>query len=195
VLAANLAQARLEVLPNSGHTPMDDVPTQFQKQVRDFLAQPVIADRYIALRDEASLPVGTRRGRCEDKRGQVFEGDYERIDIVRCEGAVLRGVRVRTVHITNSKVTIEDSRIGDGAGGLVAEGTRLTITSSRMEGSPAIRAADSKLDIAGSRLIGHKAAVTSPTLAELACSVCQVESPVYHGSLHGLRAVTPGMPL
>jgi pimeloyl-ACP methyl ester carboxylesterase len=195
VLAANLAQARLEVLPNSGHVPMDDVPSLFQKQLRDFLVQPVIADRYIAVRDETALPASTRRGRCEDQRGQVFEGDYERIDILRCDGAILRDVRARTVKVVNSKVTIEDSRIGDGGGGLTAEGSRLSITSSRLEGNPAIRASDSKLDIAGSRLIGKKAAVTSPALAEIACSVCQVESPALHGPLHGLRAVTPELPL
>jgi hypothetical protein len=192
VLAANLGQARLEVLPQSGHTPMDDVPMLFQKKVREFLAQPVIADRYLALRDEAPLPASSRRGHCEGQRGQVFEGDYERIDIVRCEGAILRGVRVRNVNVTGSTVTIEDSRIG---GGLTAEASRLTITSSRIEGSPAIRASDSKLDIAGSRLIGKRAAISTTTLAEIACSVCEIEGAAHHGPLHGVRAITPDMPL
>ena len=195
LLAASLGQARLEVLPDSGHTPMDDTPTQFQKLVRNFLAQPVIADRYIALRDESALPVSARRGRCDGQRGQVFEGDYEQIDISRCEGVTLRNVRVRFVNVTGSKVTIEDSRIGDEKGGLVVDGSRITITSSRLAGRPAVRATDSKLDIAGSRLIGHRAAVTTTSLAELVCSVCEVEGVAHHGPLHGVRAVTPDMPL
>lgn len=195
MLAANLTNARLEVLPGSGHVPMDDAPSLFNKQLRAFLANPVMAERYNVLRDDGPLPVSTRRGRCIGQRGQVFEGDYERIDIEGCEAVVLRAVRAGTVRVVSSKVSIEDSRIGGASGGLMVETSRLLITSSRLEGDPAIAAADSRLDIAGSRLIGRAAAVTTRTTAELACSVCQVESARHHGALHGVRPVTPESPI
>jgi len=195
VLAANIVRARLEVLPESGHTPMDDVPFKFQEQVRRFLASPVIPERYVAVRDPAPLPASERRGHCDGKRGQVFEGDFERIDLVGCDGAILRNVRVRNLRIVGSRVSINDSRIGDLNGGLFTERSRLIITSSRIEGNPAIRAADTMLDVAGSRLIGQQSAITTPNLAELVCSVCEVQGVSLHGTLHGVRTITPESPL
>jgi len=195
VLAANLAHARLEVFPGAGHTPMDDVPQLFQARLREFLRDPVIPVQDSLLHDAAALPDSARRGRCEGKRGQVFEGDYDRIEVERCENVILRRVRARQVSLKSSVVTIEDSRIGGGAEGLVATSSRVTITSSRIEGNTAIVANDSKLDIAGSRVIGQKAAVTTGTTSEVAFSVSQVESRHHYGPLHGLRFVTPESPL
>ena len=195
VLAANMAHARLDIFPGVGHVPMDDAPLPFQARVREFLRDPVIPDRVSVLRDEAAWPESARNGRCDGKRGQVFEGDYNRLDIERCENVVLRHVRARSVHLTSSGVTIEDSRIGGGTEGLAADSSRVTITSSRIEGKTAITANDSKIDIAGSRVIGRNAAVTTRTAAEVAFSVSQVESMHHYGPLHGLRFVTPETPL
>lgn len=195
VLAANLAHARLDIFPGVGHVPMDDAPQQFQARVREFLRNPQIPEQANLLRDETPWPESTRHGRCDGKRGQVFEGDYALIDISRCENVVLRRVRARQVRVTSSGVTIEDSRIGGGAEGLVADRARVTVTSSRIEGKTAIAADDSKLDIAGSRVIGQSAAVTTRTAAEVAFSVSEVESMNHYGPLHGLRFVTPEAPL
>ena len=195
VLAANLAHARLDTFPGAGHVPMDDVPQQFQARVREFLRDPAIPDQAGVLRDAAALPDSARRGRCEGKRNQVFEGDFDRIDVERCENVALRRVRARQVVLRSSVVTIEDSRIGGGAEGLVVDSARVTITSSRIEGITAIVANNAKLDIAGSRIIGQGAAITTGTTSEAAFSVSQVESRYHYGPLHGLRFIVPESPL
>ncbi|MDH4134952.1 MAG: alpha/beta hydrolase [Gammaproteobacteria bacterium] len=195
VLAANLPRARLVVFPGVGHVPMDDAPKKFQSWVEEFLRNPVIPEQENFLREDTPLPESTRHGRCQGQSGQVFEGNYDSIDIENCEKAVLRHVHAHRLRVTASSVTIEDSRIGSGAEGLVAERSRVTITSSRIEGKAAIVANDSRLDIAGSRIVGQSAAVMTRTTAEAAFSVSQVESENNYGPLHGLRFVTPEMPL
>lgn len=195
VLLANMAHAKLEIFPGVGHVPMDDVPQKVQEQVREFLRDPAIPAQVNLMRDDAAWPESTRNGRCNGKRGQVFEGDYNRLDIESCENTILRRVRARHLRLTSSNVTIEDSRIGGGAEGLAVIGSRVTITSSRIEGKTAITANDSKLDIAGSRIIGQTAAVTTGTVAEVAFSVSEVESMNHYGPQHGVRFVTPETPL
>lgn len=195
VLAANLARARLEILPGSGHTPMDDMPEGFQSRVRDFLRNPAIVPAPHPLRDDSQGPAPTRTGRCDGKTGRIFEGDYRRLDIVGCKNVILRQARVRELNIRDSSVTIEDSRIGGATGGLVVAGSRVTVTSSRIEGETAIQANAAWLDVAGSRIIGRRAAVAADSDSEVVFSVSQVESPRYHGSLHGRRVITPDAPL
>lgn len=198
VLAANLARARLDVLDGSGHTPMDDVPERFQIEVREFLRNPVIEPQRSLLHDESPLPEISRQGSCDGKSGQIFEGDYDRIAIVHCEGAVLRHVRARNVRIKGSSVTIEDSRIGDRTGGLVASGSRVVITSSRIEGKTAILLNETRLDVAGSQIVGQDAAVAARAGSEASdavFSVSRVESRNHYGPLHGWWSITPDTPL
>lgn len=198
VLAANMARARLDVLEGSGHTPMDDVPERFQVEVREFLRNPTIEPRQSLLNDDSPLPESSRQGSCDGKSGQIFEGDYDRIVITRCEGAVLRHVRARHLRIRGSSVTVEDSRIGDRTGGLTASASRVVITSSRIEGKTAILLNDSHLDVAGSRIVGQDAAVAARSgsvESDAVFSVSRVESRNHYGPLHGWWSITPDTPL
>jgi hypothetical protein len=125
----------------------------------------------------------------------VFEGDYDRISIYRCRDTLVRNVRVRTLHITDAAANIEDSLIGGLDGGLRVDNSRVNITSSQIEARVAITAVESRLDIAGSRIVGEEAALVAPLKSEVLFSVSQVRSPHFRGSLHGLRIVAPGNPL
>lgn len=198
VLAANMPRARLDVLEGSGHTPMDDVPERFQAEVRAFLRNPVVEPQHSLLHDNSPLPESSRQGSCDGKSGQVFEGDYDRIVIAGCEGAVLRHVRARTVRIKGSSVTIEDSRIGDRSGGLTASGSRVVVTTSRIEGKTAVRLSDSHLDVAGSQIVGQDAAVAAragSAPSDAVFSVSRVESRNHYGPLHGWWSIMPDAPL
>jgi len=195
VLSANLPHAQLEVFEASGHTPMDDVPERFNTRVAAFLDAPVLERRNGILQRELIQPVSTRTGTCKGQRGVVFEGEYDHISIYRCRDTLVRNVRVRTLHITDAAATIEDSLIGGLDGGLRVDNSRVNITSSQIEARVAITAVESRLDIAGSRIVGEEAALVAPLKSEVLFSVSQVRSPHFRGSLHGLRIVAPGNPL
>ncbi len=197
VLAANLAEAELKILANSAHTPMEDAPTEFDALVLDYVRRPVVTSNSQKIRplDDVGVFVSTREGSCKKQRGRVFEGNYDSIVIVDCKDVLLRNVRVREVRITDAAVTIEDSRIGGVQGGLRADDAKVTITNSVIQASVAIKAIDSRLDLAGVRLIGSEAAVQAPYRSEVLFSVSYITSPHTTGSVHGWREVGPRNPL
>jgi pimeloyl-ACP methyl ester carboxylesterase len=197
VLAANLAQAQLKVLPDSAHTPMEDTPAEFDALVLDYLQRPAVQANAQNLQslDDNGVSASAREGSCNKQRGRVFEGDYDSIVIVDCRDVLLRNVRVREVRITDASVTIEGSRIGGPQGGLRADDAYVTITSSVIQASVAINAIDSRLDLAGVRLIGSLAAVQAPYMSKLVFSVSHIASPHTTGSVHGWREVGPKNPL
>lgn len=197
VLAANLAQAQLKVLPDSAHTPMEDASAEFGAMVLDYVQRPAVQANGQNLQslDEGGVSTSTREGSCNKQRGRVFEGDYASIVIVDCRDVLLRNVRVREVRITDASVTIEGSRIGGPQGGLRTDDANVTITSSVIQASVAIKAIDSRLDLAGVRLIGGLAAVQAPYTSKLLFSVSHIDSPHTTGSIHGWREVGPKNPL
>ncbi len=191
-LAAMLPRAALEVFPDSGHTPMDDVPTAFNARVRGFLAEPRLP---VVEARPALTPVGTRTGSCRRQRDMVFEGDYDSLVISRCRGAVVRNARVRQLRIEESAARIEESVIGGRDGGLVVDDARVAITASRIEAPVAIRALGARLDIAGSRIIGSAAALEATQESQALFSLSELTSPHRTGRMHGLWQVQPGEPL
>ena len=195
ILAAGLPQAQLEVFEKSGHTPMDDVPERFNARVAAFLSSPVLEQRNDVLRRKLAAPASSRIGNCEGRRGMIFEGEYDRINISRCRDTLVRNARVRELQIREAAVKIEDSLIGGPDGRLYVDDARVTITSSVIEGKVAITALEAHLDIAGSRIIGTEAALVAPFSSEVLFSLSWVQSPHFHGNLHELRTVVPGKPL
>lgn len=197
VLAANLAEAELKILANSAHTPMEDAPAEFDALVLDYVRRPVVTSNPQKMRslDDIGVFVSTREASCKKQRGRVFEGNYDSIVIVDCKDVLLRNVRAREVRITDASVTIEDSRIGGVQGGLRVDDANVTITSSVIEASVAIKAIDSRLDLAGVRLIGSEAAVQAPYASKVLFSVSYVTSPYTTGNVHGWREVDQKNPL
>lgn len=192
-LAAMLPNARLEVLPASGHTPMDDVPVEFNARVVEFLRAPpplppLEAPRVVAVS-------AARSATCRGQRDMVFEGDFDSLVISQCRGAVVRQARVRRLRIVESAATIEHSVIGGADGGLVVDDARVTITASRIEGPVAIRAIGARLDIAGSRIVASEAAVEATQTSQALFSLSELTSPHRRGRIHGLWRVLPGEPL
>lgn len=192
-LAAMLPHARLEVLAASGHTPMDEVPESFNARVAAFLRDPaLVAD---ARGRPAAGAAATRQATCRGQRDVLYEGDYDRLVISRCRGVRVRDARVRQLRIVESTVSIERSHIGGPDGGLVADDARVTVTASRIEAEVAIRAVAARLDIAGTRLIGTRAAVEAPLASDLLFSLSEIDRPGRRGPVHGLWRVQPGEPL
>jgi len=195
LLAAMLPRSQLTVFTGSGHVPMDDVPEQFNNTVLGFLRLPKPNHINSILRDSLAPVQNKRVAQCRNRDGMSYQGEYERIEIIGCRNVVIRGARVHSLRIINSDAQVEDSVIGGGSGGLVADDARVMITSSRVEGKVAITVIEARLDIAGSRIVGEEAAVAARYTSEVVFSVSRVESPHTYSDLHGLRVVTSTNPL
>lgn len=194
LLAANIPQARLEVLVNSGHTPMEDAPEEFNSLVTGYLRNPQMVGTGLKAKIRQGAEVRTERNAsCKKKRNMVFEGHYDTISIVDCRDVVIRNATVRTVRITDATVAIDNSFIG--SGGLLLDDANLTVTGSVIEAPVAIRAIDSRLDIAGVTINATEAAVRAPYPSRVIFSVSHIRSPLTNGALHGMRVIGPENPL
>lgn len=195
VLYANLAHAQLVVFDASGHTPMDDVPEGFGERVVEFLRSPVIVHGNGLLRDSMAAVTSTRTGSCRNQLNKLFEGEYERLHIENCRDVVIRNARVRSLHITDSTASIEDSRIGGADGGVTVDDARVMVTSSLIQGPVAMTLRAARLDIAGSRIVGQQAAIVARSQSDVLFSVSRIESPHFTGRVHALRVLRPDQPL
>ncbi len=187
LLQATLPNARLEILENSAHVPMQDNAEKFNALVLGHLRAPA------PLPERATHPAAaTRNGRCERRQGMSFQGNYETLLIRECKNAVLRDVRARRVTIIDSSVEIENSEISDG---LRIEDSTLTMTGGRIRGAVAITALASRLDLAGVTITADELAVRAPLESDLVFSVCRVSSPLSQGGMHGYKVIGPRNPL
>lgn len=188
LLQASLPDARLEILEDSAHVPMQDNTEKFNTLALGHLRSPAT----VPVRAARSATVGTRNGRCLRRQDMSFQGDYDTLVIRDCKNAVLRDVRVRRLVIFDSTVEIENSDIGDG---LRIEDSTLTMTGGRIDGAVAITALASRLDLAGVTITASELAVRAPLESDLVCSVCRVHSPLTQGGLHAYKIIGPRNPL
>lgn len=193
-LAAMLPHAQLEVFESSGHTPMDDVPAEFNARVVQFLGSPVLSREDDVLRDTSPPSASLRSASCHKQRNAVFEGDYDALVIADCRDIVVRRANIRELRIVDSTASIEDSRIGGVSGGLSVDDSRIKITSSLIHGEVAITVVGARLDLAGVKIVGAQAAVRARSQSDLLFSISEVDSPQFSGTVHGLRTVRPGKP-
>lgn len=191
VLALKLPRARLTVIEHAGHEVMLEAPLRFRAVVEPFLEHGFPSAPAIA---EVRLP---QHGdvHCRGRRGVLFEGEYGRLTLEKCEQARIRDAQVRELRVLDSSVTIDDSRIGGGKIGLYARGATITMTGGRVEGDTAISALSSRLDLAAVEVEGREAAVASQKRSYVVFSLSRVKSPHIEGEVHGFYSVTGKNPL
>lgn len=196
VLARRIPRASLAVLDGVGHAPMVEDPGRFNALLLGHLQG---GDRVVGRRARAGAASDPEqplpRGTCRGKRGMVFEGDYQGIDIRNCADVTLRNVRARQVAIVESRVDILDSDIRGDAVALDVEGSDVRITATGIHGETAIRAARSRLDLAGVELVGRRDALVSRGGVKAIFSVSEAEGAAGRRDLHGYFALSDGQGL
>jgi len=188
-LAATIPGAQLAVIAGAGHVPMIEKPSAFRGVLEPFLNG-----------DPASVatPAPARRHgsvRCEGRRNQLFEGDYDELILRRCDGARIRNARVRLLRVFDSSVTIDQSEIGGGDIGLHAHNATIVVTGGSISGETAIYALNSRVDVAATHIRATRAAMTAPVASSLIATMSEIDSPGQRGALHGAFNVLPGKPL
>jgi hypothetical protein len=192
LLESRIAAAERHVLEHCGHVPMTDRPQRFAELVSEWLASTSVPG---GASDAGAVSGSNRTVRRRGEKGGVIEGDFARLELESCNGTVLRRVRAQELVIRFSEIQIEQPRL-EGAGTVVeVADSRVKITGGEIIGDVGIAAESSDLDLAGVRIDGRSAAVRSPRLADVLCSVCPISSPNRRDYLHGIYHVEPGADL
>lgn len=191
VLVLKLPRANLAVIERVGHEPMLEAPLRFRAAIEPFLERglgpaPAAAEAPLEQRGDAS---------CRGKRDALFEGEYGKLTIEKCQEVLIRNARVRELRVVDSDVTIDDSRIGGGRIGINARNATIMMTGGRIDGDTAISALSSRLDLAAVEVEGRKAAVESQKRSYVVFSLSRVKSPHIEGDVHGFFAVTEKNPM
>jgi pimeloyl-ACP methyl ester carboxylesterase/rhodanese-related sulfurtransferase len=191
VLEAHLPLARLELIPNAGHSPMIEAPEQFNSVVMQELASPGSVERTKAVDVQAAED---RVVRCEGRNGLRLSGGYRLISLKGCKHVEISDATIGKMEMSRSEAAIENSFIVADTEALKVYRSELVLTNVVVSGEVAIDASRSRLDLAGVTLKGAKAAVTAEKESVLVFSVSSVESPFTRGHLHGSYKITQKNP-
>jgi hypothetical protein len=193
VLEAMLPRARLVMIPQAGHTPMLEQTVSFNKLVMEELRSAVPPEKPQQKPEEQK---SDRIGKCDNQRDLVFTGAYSLIEVKHCEQVRIVGVTAGKIVVTNSKeVEIENSVIHGSEAGLVATRSEVIGTDLQIDAEEAVIASRSRLDLAGVKLTGTKAAIASPDEARVIFSVSRLKSPHRSGMVHESLVVNRKRPL
>lgn len=187
VLAARMPHARLQVIRNAGHEPMQDQTQQTNTLIRRHLlaSEQDLAAQYPQVQPP-SVFAGKRVGTCARESGMEFEGDYLSIDLRDCSNIVIRNARVGRLNVLNSRLSLIDTDILGKEEGVHADNSDVTITNGDISGVIAIRSERSRFDIAGSHLNGTQDAVKAVG-SKFVFSVSRAHSKHMDGPLHLYR--------
>lgn len=191
VLANKLPRAQLVVIDGAEHSPMIETPARFRAELGPFL------ERGLPPAPATVAAPTPQHGEaiCRRRRELVFEGDYDKLTLERCQEIRIRNAHIRELIVNGSSVTIDDSRIGGGETGLYARGSTIVMTGGSIEGDVAIAALGSRLDLAAVEVEGREAAMTAPKRSYVVFSLSRVRSPHTQGELHDFYTVTAKDPL
>jgi pimeloyl-ACP methyl ester carboxylesterase len=190
VLESLMPNARLELIPKGGHIAFIEQPKLFHDILRPHLEQ-----TYRPKQQPAKPAASDYRQtvRCQNQSRQVITGRIGSLLIEGCQNVVIHDAEINSVVIIDSSATLRNTRIISMDTALKLHNSNLNITSGHIEGEVAIEALNSRLDIAGTQLVGRQAAVKAPMDSTLIFSMGRIDSPLYDGLvIHGMKVVSPG---
>jgi len=192
ILAARMPMARLQIINDAAHTPMEDQPDEVNRLVRSHLlaSEPTLAEQFQrpARRSKGKALVGI----CKRESDKVYEGDYERIELRDCSNITIRNARVGHLYVYNSRATITDTDITGKEEGIYAEYGDLTLTNGDISGDTAIVAKYSRLDLAGVHLNAKQDGVKALG-SKLVFSICEIHSLHTDGAVHAYKKMDDGV--
>ena len=187
LLAARMPDARLRVIDGVGHTPMQDSPQAFNRLLLEALVAP-LSPRYAV-----DLPLVSKGSTvCQNEPNKRYSGSYDSITLDNCADARIEGARLKQLVVKSSSVTLEDSVIDGADVALSAQGSQVAATNVRLRGRVAIRADDSRLDLAGVSLSASERGVEMLAPSRLYFSVSDWHASDFNGDAHFLWPLAEG---
>lgn len=186
LLAARMPDARLKVIDGVGHTPMQESPEPFKRLLLEALLAPLAPKAALNAAEPSQGHV-----LCQNKANQRYSGSFDSITLENCADARIDGARLNQLTLSSSSVTIEDSVIDGGDVALSAQHSEVVATGVQLRGRVAIRADNSRLDLAGASLQASERNVEMSTPSRLYFSVSDLRGTDFTGDAHLLWHALP----
>ena len=186
--AATIPNARLTIIKGAGHTPMLQMPRQFNAIVLDELEGKLEGRSYALQRAAIG---GARVGICNGQRERHFIGDYKEIRLDRCPDVQITQARIGVLLARDSTVRIVNSHIESG---IDAKDSHLELTAGVVSGNPPLVLDASDVDAAGTRFESDEtiAANRGAAPVTLSLSVTELSRPgVAPRYVHGVISLAP----
>ncbi len=191
MLAYNIPNSRLNVMPGLGHNPMIEKPDEFNDLVIKCLsAEPPKIQEKKQSSDKKNIILNR-------KQDLIIKGDYNTIELNNCRNIQIIDVNVNNIKITNSWVEIENILIESGHTAFNALDSIVTITGGSITANTGLSISNSKIDLAGVRITAKKAAVftNSGINSTIVFSTCKIKSQFNNRYFHDILQITKDNPL
>ena len=187
VLAARMTQARLHVMDDTGHVPMNERPDTFRALLWQALTGPVEP------REAAPEMPAASQGdmQCDARLGVHYTGRLGHIDLVNCQDVVIRDAHLDRLTMVNSSVTLENVSIAADDVAVDVRRSKILGTDISVSGRVALRADASTLDLAAARLKATERGVEIVTPSWIYFSMSEIDAPDRRGSAHLAWPTTP----
>lgn len=186
----------LITLDNTGHNPMLEKPDEFNQLILDYLAaDPGVMAKFDKPDQSSTDTPAKDKLVCRGERNRLYEGVYKEVEIIDCNSVTLLNVKTNKLVIHNSTVNLENCKISGSEYGIFASDSDVRITNGRIEGDIAIRARESRFDIAGTHVIGRDKLVTTKLPSNFVFSIVSAETPLERHFLHDFKVVSSLAPL
>lgn len=191
VLSALMPNATLALIPGGGHMAFVDQPEQFTSLLLTHLKQkqpPAKRDNDNPIANDYQQTVT-----CRGQSGGTISGRIGKLVVENCRDLLIKDAEINSVTISGSSLAMLRTKITSPDTAMLVHNSNLIITVGQIEGKTAIETHDSRLDIAGTHLIGYQAAVKAPVESTIIFSMVPIESPNYNDTvIHGMEVVAPG---
>ncbi len=188
VLRALMPNARLALLPGGGHMAFVEQADRFNRLLLEHL------QRKQPTADRAPLSGEYRETvTCRKQRGVTISGRIGRLVVEGCHDLLVTDAEINSVAVTGSSLTLLRTKITSVDTAMIIRDSNLITTVGKIEGKTAVESYNSRLDIAGTQLIGYQNAVKAPIASTIIFSMVPIESPNYKDRvIHGMEIVAPG---
>lgn len=156
LLHARIKGSSFDVIRDSGHVPMNEKTSEFNRMLRYRLSHK-LPHQNGKERDVLSR----KRVECISKDNMHITGTYQDVVIKNCKGVKIEDMAANSVYIKNSEVDIYNSRIISDKTAMVVKSSKLSATVLDVKAETAISTASSRLDLASVNIESDKDAVIS----------------------------------
>jgi len=188
MLVSLLPDARLEIIPESGHVPMLDARVPLNKIIWEAVTNtrsPAARSKHPVYDDDNNA----KDERCDKQTERNYSGRFKRLVINDCRYVTIENAEIDYLQVTDSTVAIYDSKVGAGAKALIARGSTVFATATKFNADIPLYVDASRLDFAGVAIKANKQIFKSKLQSYAIFSLCTLESPQSSGYRHGVYQI------
>ena len=191
LLYGSIPDSTLFIIPNGSHSPMITEPTQFNKQLLQYLH----GNAEVKHKDFSGSKKSVEKLTLKNEENILLEGNYKKVWINNCDNIRFLNATVEQLTIEHSEVSIENSTIHSSTYAISATDSIVTITGSTIKGDDAMIVNNCDFDIAGGKIEGISSAILSRHSTRILFSVCKVKSLLTDRYYHGVVYIYKSKPI